>query len=265
MGILKTLGFVEDAPGNKPPPGKVPAGKDPADLSDEEVEAILAEEAKKKGGKASAQATGLPAGKAQPPPPPALAQNQPRTPRPTLDPADFQDIYALAAIKVPPHGYTAEKVNTMLANPRFANMAPEVRAAAVLASLEAQGIPLGDVVTDAETRANTLEGYETWLVGQHAAADRAAQEEATRLQRELDQVVAQVRAQLEASQAGVTTRAQALTEWRRKKQVELQRLHDVASMIAPTHSIPKPVTETNPFFQGAVGGQNPFYNPINGK
>lgn len=245
MGLLKALGLVSDegetpAPktGSKPPTGAKPNGAKPgakpsADLSDDELAEILAEEGK--GGKAPA-------------PRPQAPRATPVT-APTVDinnPPDFAVIYQMARVPTLPHGYDTDKVSALMTNPRFASMPSEVRTASVLATLETLGVPLGSVVEDAVTRAGTLDDYETWLASQHETANATARDEAAKLEAQLAEVVNQVRAQIEAATRGVTERAQVMDAWKRRKQAELAKLHAVAHMIDPTEArIAPPTPQAN--------------------
>ena len=76
------------------------------------------------------------------------------------DVADFGAVYEEAGIELPLHGYGVDKVGEMLASPRLASLNREVRAAAVLAALEAAQVPPADVIQDAVKRDKALDAFE---------------------------------------------------------------------------------------------------------
>ncbi len=78
-------------------------------------------------------------------------------------PADvesFAAVYEEAGIAVAPHGYGIDKVAEMLASKHLSAMAREVKAASVLAALEAAGVSLKDVIQDAVRRDRALDAFE---------------------------------------------------------------------------------------------------------
>ncbi len=74
------------------------------------------------------------------------------SPAPQQHPMDFPALYVQAKIPVPTHGFTVHKVGTMLQAGRLGKMAPQVRGAVVLATLETNGVPVADIFEDAEAR-----------------------------------------------------------------------------------------------------------------
>jgi hypothetical protein len=97
------------------------------------------------------------------PPPPA---------RPSAVPATvegFAAVYEEAGIALAPHGYGIDRVAEMLGSKHLASMAKEVKAASVLAALEAAQVPLKDVIQDAVRRDHALDAFE-------AAKEREVQE-----------------------------------------------------------------------------------------
>lgn len=247
MGFLSSLGLTTDdsapkappapkgqpkgATGSKPPGrGASPSPAD-ADLSDEEMNRILNED--KNGGRGSQVAQF---------PKPAPLTPAPAGPIDITNPPEFSAIYQMAKVPTPPHGYTVDKVASLMTSPRFAQMHNDVRTAAVMATLDTLGVPLGTIVEDAANRAGSLDDYEAWLSAQHAKANELAAAEGARLQAELEAVTAQVRSQIEANERAINARALALTTWQTRKRDELAKLHAVAAMIDPTNNpIPAPV------------------------
>src|SRR5262245_14405522 len=97
-------------------------------------------------------------------PPEILDEPAPPPSATTHVPAQVQDfgvVYREAGIETPAHGYGIDKVAEMLANPRLASLAREVRATAMLTTLEAAGVAARDVVQDNIRRDRALDAFET--------------------------------------------------------------------------------------------------------
>ena len=139
MGFLAKLGLVEE----KPEP------KD-ADLSDDDMDKIIAEgkpEAKGPKVKPLTMSTGPAAD-------PVIGST---SLAPQQHPMEFPAIYSAGKVPTPDHGFTVLKVSAMLQAGRLGKMDPKIRGAVVLATLEANSVPVGDVFADAEARAACLE------------------------------------------------------------------------------------------------------------
>src|SRR5215831_17193632 len=93
--------------------------------------------------------------------------------------ADFGAVYAEAGIEVPLHGYGIDKVAEMLENKRLAALAPEHRASAVLAALEAAGVAIAEVIQDAVRRDKALDAFEA---GKAAEVDELRRKTETRVE-----------------------------------------------------------------------------------
>jgi len=76
-----------------------------------------------------------------------------------LEAPDFQPVYAEAGVPQPLRGYGIDKMVEILESKRLSSLPREVRIAAVMASLEAAGVPLQQVVKDAALRERALDGF----------------------------------------------------------------------------------------------------------
>src|SRR6185295_13091361 len=76
-----------------------------------------------------------------------------------LEVDEFEPVYAEAAVPAPLRGYGIDKMVEILESKRLAALPREVRIAAVMASLEAAGVPLQQVVKDAALRERALSGF----------------------------------------------------------------------------------------------------------
>ncbi len=142
---------------------------------------------------------------------------------------DFGAVYAEAGIELPAHGYGVDKVGEMLQSKRLASLAPEVKAAAVMAALEAAGVAVRDVVQDAVLRDKALDAFET-------AKDREARESRQKneariasLQQELDALVKKIGAEIENLKKASDEAEQAFQALRERKLKEEERLHAVVA------------------------------------
>jgi hypothetical protein len=77
----------------------------------------------------------------------------------SLDAPDFQPAYAEAGVPAPLRGYGIDKMVEILESKRLAALPREVRIAAVMASLEAAGVSLQQVLKDAWLRERALGGF----------------------------------------------------------------------------------------------------------
>lgn len=142
---------------------------------------------------------------------------------------DFRPVYERAGVAGPRHGYGIDKVAQMLESPRLASVPREVRAAAVMAALEAADVPLVDVLNDAVLRDKALDAF-------LAAKEREFEHRRTRweahastIREEIDAYVRERQDQITALTAEVLAADQAIDKLRARKRTEEQRLRDLVS------------------------------------
>ena len=140
------------------------------------------------------------------------------------DVVDFGSVYAEAGIALPPHGYGIDKVAEMLEGKRLQTLSREVRATAVMAAIEAAGVPLRDVIQDAVKRDKALDAFE-------AAKGREIQELHARtetrveaIRSEMDAFLKERNAELETLKAGEERANRAFLELQTRKRGEEDRL-----------------------------------------
>lgn len=138
----------------------------------------------------------------------------------------FDEIYRLAEIASPSHGYTIAKVGDMLQSEHLRGLPPAVKRASVLTALEAAGVNIEEVIQDAVKRDRALDAYER---AQQKALDNL---EATKtkqnqdIQAELDRTVAEYQARMRANTDEVAKEKEHFFGWRLKKQQEEQKIAD---------------------------------------
>jgi C4-dicarboxylate-specific signal transduction histidine kinase len=163
---------------------------------------------------------------------PSISGPTPGAPAPmkaTATPATFDDVYSLAEIKPPVHGFTIFKIAQMLESQHIRSLPVEVKRSSVLLALEAAGVKLEEIIQDAVRRDKALDAYES--VQQRAVDQIEAQigEKNRKLQEEMDRNNAEIR-----------QRRDAFETWRRAKQIEEQR---IAAAVGPFVS-ENPITTT---------------------
>lgn len=165
--------------------------------------------------------------------------------KPVADPTSFAEIYEAAEIRPPAHGYTILKVAEMLRSEHIRNMPREVKRSSILLALEAAGARVEDVIQDAIRRDQALDAFER--VQQRAAeqfeADKTRENE--RLQAELDRLVAEYRARIQANLDAIARERERFFGWRLQKQEEERKIADAVSYFVSenpiTTSAPPPV------------------------
>jgi len=153
-------------------------------------------------------------------------------PTPTSQPAagaSFEEIYTAAEIHPPDHGYTIYKIADMLQSEHIRNLPAEVKRSSILLALDAAGVKLQDIIEDAVRRDRALDTFER--VQQKAVEDleRRKTAENTQIQTELDRLVSEHRARIQANSDAVAKEKDRFFGWRLQKQQEEQKIADTVS------------------------------------
>lgn len=142
---------------------------------------------------------------------------------------DFGAVYEEAGIALPAHGYGVDKVAEMLASKRLAPLGREVKAAAVMAALEAASVPMREVLQDAVLRDKALDAFE-------AAKERELQELRARnqtrvesLKAEMEGLLRKINVEIEKLKRESEEAGQAFERLQQRKRQEEGRMHDVVS------------------------------------
>ena len=145
------------------------------------------------------------------------------------DVADFGAVYVEAGIELPLHGYGIDKVSEMLDNKRLAAMTPEVRAAAVMAALEAASVPLRDVIQDAVRRDKALDAFEDSKAAEVGEMKSKSASRMQALREEVEAFVKAKNAEIEALKTAADAAGDAFAKLRDKKRKEEERLFGVVA------------------------------------
>lgn len=162
----------------------------------------------------------------------SLAPAPSPTPRMTNLPgpaASFDEIYNAAEIHPPQHGYTIYKISDMLQSEHIRNLPAEVKRSSILLALDAAGVKLQDIIEDAVRRDRALDTFER--VQQKSVEDLATRktEENRKIQEDLDRMVADHRARIQANNDAIAKERERFYSWRLQKQQEEQKIADTVS------------------------------------
>ncbi len=147
-------------------------------------------------------------------------------------PADvetFTAVYEEGGIALADHGYGIDKVAEMLGSKHLSSMAREVKAASVLAALEAAKVPLKDVIQDALRRDRALDAFEA--AKGREVEERRAQGEARikAIENEIQAFLKAKNTELEGLKRASEEAGQAFRKLQARKRREEERLFDVIS------------------------------------
>ena len=172
----------------------------------------------------SAREREIPASEFEAEPAPAVAHSQV-----PADIDDFGAVYQEAGIELPLHGYGIDKVAEMLESKRLAPLAREVKAAAVMAALEAAQVPIREVIQDAVLRDKALDVFEAAKEREVAELRQQSEARLEALKTEMDAYLRQKNSEIEQLKQAGEQAAAAFVKLQERKRREEQRLHDVVS------------------------------------
>ena len=157
---------------------------------------------------------------------PSVAPKMTNLPGPA---ASFDEIYSAAEIHLPQHGYTIYKIADMLQSEHIRNLPAEVKRSSILLALDAAGVKLQEIIEDAVRRDRALDTFER--VQQKSVDDLAARktEENRKIQEEMDKMVADHRARMQANNDAIAKEKERFYSWRLQKQQEEQKIADTVS------------------------------------
>ena len=149
---------------------------------------------------------------------------------------------ATTEIHPPAHGYTIFKVAEMLQNEHIRNLPAGVKRSSILLALDAAGVNLQEIIEDAVKRDRALDTYES--VQERAVEDLEKQksQENRRIQEEMERIVAEHRARIQANNDDVARHKDKLHSWHLQKQREEQRIADTVAYFVTEN----PITTASP-------------------
>jgi hypothetical protein len=158
-----------------------------------------------------------------PAPTPAAASQVP------ADVESFSAVYEEAGIALEAHGYGIDKVAEMLGSRHIATMAREVKAASVLAALEAAGVPLKDVIQDAVRRDRALDAFEIAKGREVEELRKQGESRIAAIESEIQAFLKEKNAELEGLKRASEGAKEAFHKLQSRKRQEEERLFDIVS------------------------------------
>src|SRR5579864_1449903 len=143
--------------------------------------------------------------------------------------ASFEEIYSAAEIHPPEHGYTIYKIADMLQSEHIRNLPAEVKRSSILLALDAAGVKLQDIIEDAVRRDRALDTFERVQQKSVEDLEKRKTEENAQIQAELDRLVSEHRARIQANNDAVAKDKDRFFGWRLQKQQEEQKIADTVS------------------------------------
>jgi DNA mismatch repair ATPase MutS len=158
------------------------------------------------------------------------------------NPTSFDEIYHAAEIQVPPHGFTIQKVATMLQSEHLRGLSPEVKRSSVLVALEASGGKIEEVIQDAVRRDRALDSYERVLQKSLNETKAKKTEENRQVEAEMNKMLADYRARIQANNEVIAKEDQRFSDWRLQKQQEEKSIADAVGFFVSEN----PITVSGP-------------------
>lgn len=163
----------------------------------------------------------------------------------------FDEIYRMAEITTPAHGYTIAKVAIMLQSEHLRGLPPGVKRASALTALDAAGVNIEEVIQDAIKRDRALDAYERAQQRALDALEAAKTKQNQEIQAEMDRMVAEHQARMRSNTDEVAKEKEKFFGWRLKKQQEEQKIADAVGFF---------LTE-NPITTSSSGAPQPQAQP----
>jgi hypothetical protein len=156
---------------------------------------------------------------------------------PVANPGSFEEIYRAAEVSSPAHGYTIMKVADMLQSEHIRGLPAEVKRNSILLALDAAGVKIDEVIADAVKRDRALDTYERVLQKSVEEVEARKTDENQKLEAEMERLVAEYRARIQANSDEVAKEKDRFYGWRLQKQQEEKKIADAVSYFASENPI----------------------------
>ena len=154
----------------------------------------------------------------------------------------IEQIYAKAGIAGEAE-FDINKVEAMLADPEITDLSIELKARMVRMTIKNMDRDLKDILADAGQRDQALENYQFYLERRAAEVESQVGELNAAIQAEIDAFIKQRTSVIDANQEKLRRVQQAVGDFKRSKQVEEQRLFDIAAPFVSQGENPVEVDE----------------------
>jgi hypothetical protein len=142
----------------------------------------------------------------------------------------YEDIYRAAGIMSPGSGYDIHKVVDMLNSERIRDLSKDVKRASVLMALDAAGISVDDLLTDATRRENALKTYEAGQRKQLEDFESRKSQENARIEEEMEKLRAHYSERIQKNLDLVAKEKETLRNWESAMQHESRRIAEVIEL-----------------------------------
>jgi hypothetical protein len=172
------------------------------------------------------------------------------------DVADFTAVYDEAQVPAPFGGYGVDRMAQILESGRLASLPREVRVAAVMASLEAAGVSLPQVVRDAVLRERALGAFVGAKEREVAAIKQRIETRVATLRREIDSFVSDKNGEIDGLKRAGDSAGSAFAQLQLRKRQEEERLHQVVSHFVGESHNPIPAGASTSGSAAKTGSQS---------
>ena len=166
---------------------------------------------------------------------------------PVATPTDLAEIYTSAQIATPGHGYTVLKVAEMLQSEHIRSLPNDVKQRSIMVALDAAGVKVAEIIDDAVQRDRALDTYERVLQKHLEDLRTAKSVENQRIEEEINQRVAELRARVDHNNAELAGEQNNLLAWRVRKRQEEERIAEAVGYFVSENPI---TTSTAPSDKG---------------
>jgi len=163
-------------------------------------------------------------------PPPKKTASAREVPNFQVELSAMEDIYRAAGIMLPRKGYSIKKVVEMLNSAHICGLPKEMKRVALLMALDAAGVPIDEVLRDAEARRDALDSYEAAERKQVEAEWARKAEENLQIQAELESIRAHYTARIGRNLEGVAREKATFDSWVTLKQEECRSIAEAAEL-----------------------------------
>ena len=141
-----------------------------------------------------------------------------------------EDIYRAAGIMNPRMGYSINKVVEMLSSEHIRGMPTDAKRAGILMALDAAGVSVDEVLSDARLRHDALDEYEAEQ-REHFEEYRARKIESNaQIQAEMDRISSQYQERIDRNLEEVTQEKATFTRWQTMKEQEAERMMEAVGL-----------------------------------
>jgi hypothetical protein len=178
---------------------------------------------------------------------------EPKFSAPVQNPTSFDEIYQAAEIQTPAHGYSIEKVATMLASEHLRGLPAEVKKSSILVALEAAGAKIEDVIQDAVRRDRALDSYERVLRKSLSDVQAKKADENRQIEAEMNKMLSDYRARVQANNETLAKESERFSTWLTQKQHEEKTIADAVAYFVSDN----PITVSGAAAVPAAGAKTP--------